>query len=304
MTKHIRFLSVLVIAVALVTTGCLRSANGETEPASGSQVIASNTPLPTLTPSVTPLAVQVNTAVPVVSPTVASVAQAQAAQPQTANTVGQNQQPSPTLDPLYAEATQFVVEATQTTVALTQTAEGPSQIQPTFTPTITQPQQVQPTAIPTNTPALGAPADGNTTLPTGTCVHEVRAGENLFRLSMRYNVPVADIARSSGISNIQLIVIGQMLSIPNCGNNGVTPPPTSIPRATSAPAGGNFSGTNATGGTAGTVGGRTHTVQQGETLFELSLRYGVPVSSIMSANPSITDMNFIKMSDQIIIPGA
>ena len=47
--------------------------------------------------------------------------------------------------------------------------------------------------------------------------------------------------------------------------------------------------------------GATVTVQPGETLFNLSRRYGVPVSAIMNAN-NITDANSVEAGRRILIP--
>ena len=48
----------------------------------------------------------------------------------------------------------------------------------------------------------------------GQQVHVVRQGETLFQISMQYGVPVADIAAANGISNINIIYLGQTLVIP------------------------------------------------------------------------------------------
>jgi LysM repeat protein len=47
-----------------------------------------------------------------------------------------------------------------------------------------------------------------------------------------------------------------------------------------------------------------YTVVQGDTLFNISLRCGVPVMSIASANPTITNINVIVINQQIVIPAA
>jgi spore germination protein len=49
------------------------------------------------------------------------------------------------------------------------------------------------------------------------------------------------------------------------------------------------------------AGGVTHIVQQGETLFEISLQYGVPVNTIAAAN-GIVDVNRIFLNQELIIP--
>ena len=44
--------------------------------------------------------------------------------------------------------------------------------------------------------------------------HTVQAGENLFRISLRYGVNMYDVARLNGITNLALIYVGQVLRIP------------------------------------------------------------------------------------------
>lgn len=71
------------------------------------------------------------------------------------------------------------------------------------------------------------------TIPPGEdCVHEIRAGDTIFRLSLAYGVTVDEISRASGIINPDVIAVGQKVTIPQCGTLGFIPPPTSVPSAT------------------------------------------------------------------------
>ena len=71
------------------------------------------------------------------------------------------------------------------------------------------------------------------TIPPGQdCVHEIRAGDTLFQLSLAYGVTVDAIAAASEIDNPDRIAVGQHITIPLCGTTGFIPPPTSIPTAT------------------------------------------------------------------------
>jgi LysM repeat protein len=75
------------------------------------------------------------------------------------------------------------------------------------------------------------------TIPPGEdCVHEIRAGDTLFQLSLAYGVTVNDIAQASEIANPDRIAVGQHVVIPECGTTGFIPPPTSIPPPTIDPA--------------------------------------------------------------------
>ena len=74
------------------------------------------------------------------------------------------------------------------------------------------------------------------TIPPGEdCVHEIRAGDTLYQLSLAYGVTVDDIAKASGIDNPDRIAVGQHITIPKCGTTGFIPPPTSIPAPPQAP---------------------------------------------------------------------
>ena len=48
----------------------------------------------------------------------------------------------------------------------------------------------------------------------GTTVHVVQPGENLFRIALRYGIPLDTLAAANGISNPALIYVGQELVIP------------------------------------------------------------------------------------------
>ena len=92
-----------------------------------------------------------------------------------------------------------------------------------------------------------------------------------------------ELATANGIPNMNVILVGLTLTIPNCG--GSTSP---IPGATAVP---------------GTGTGGTYTVQQGDTLFKISLQFGVPVTSIAAAN-GISNINLILINQQLVIPAA
>jgi LysM repeat protein len=183
------------------------------------------------------------------------------------------------IDPLYVTATAFILQATQT-VSARQTIEAGGALTPFVTSTPPPPLGITNTPIP------------QPQLPGTDCVHEVSIGENLYRISLRYGTTVRDIANANGIVNINLIVVGQKLTIPGCGTLGVTPPPTTIPDT----------GTGVGTTTApGTGGGRIHVVEQGQTLFEISLIYGVPVNTIAAAN-GIANINLIYLNQELVIP--
>jgi LysM repeat protein len=173
------------------------------------------------------------------------------------------------IDPIYVTATYIVARATMTEAFfLTATAGGPI-----ITATLAAPT-LEP-GVPT---ATFAPVPGN------NCTYTVVAGDNLFRISMNYNMTPQELATANGIPNMNSILVGTTLTIPNCGTSGGNP----IPGATAVP---------------GTGTGGTYTVQQGDTLFKISLQYGVPVTSIAAAN-GISNINLILINQQLVIPAS
>jgi LysM repeat protein len=262
------------LLAALLATACFQSAGESLQATSVAQGFATFTPIPLPTeepPTSTPEPVIepeetepvfefeiVETATP--DPFAAEATSVEETQ-QAASVQQQIEPPDMTATVIIERATQ------QAALEMTMTADA------MFTPVI---PTLPPTVI---FPTATFPSDGGTQpiLPGGTCVHVVSAGENLFRISLRYGTTVHVLAAANGIPNINLILVGQRITIPNCSGGGVPPPPPG--------------------------GGTIHTVMQGENLFRISLRYGVSLSAILAANPQITNQNLIYINQQIVIPG-
>ena len=99
-------------------------------------------------------------------------------------------------------------------------------------------------------------------------LHTIARGENLTSIAATYNVSVADIVRLNPGSD-RLIKAGDTLRIPQSGNNGP----------------------------------QFHTIQPGETLYQLMQRYNITVEAICNANPGLSADNF-RSGQVIIIPAA
>jgi len=120
----------------------------------------------------------------------------------------------------------------------------------------------------------------------GSTQHVVQAGENLYRIALRYGVTWPAIAAANGITNPNLIYVGQVLIIPA---PGTTPTPSTPLPGTAVPT------------TAPSTGG-TYTVVAGDTLSRIALRFGTTVQAIVSAN-GITNPNLIYVGQVLKIPG-
>jgi LysM repeat protein len=86
---------------------------------------------------------------------------------------------------------------------------------------------IDPNGLLTPGQTLVIPTAGGTAAPTvvaqpttaaGEQVHVVAAGENLFRIGLRYGFTVAELAAYNGIANPHYIYVGQTILIPPGGN--------------------------------------------------------------------------------------
>lgn len=112
-----------------------------------------------------------------------------------------------------------------------------------------------------------------------TTTHTVQAGENLFRISLRYNVSLTALAQANNISNPNLIFTGQVLTIPAGGTAPVTTTPATP--ATPAPTTPTPAPTDS-----------TYTVQRGDTLAIIARRFNTTFQAIAAAN-GISNPNLI-----------
>jgi LysM repeat protein len=124
----------------------------------------------------------------------------------------------------------------------------------------------------------------------GTCGATVTvvAGDTLTRIAARCGTTVqAILAANPGITNPNLIYVGQVVEIP--GGQEATPTPTTASTTTPTP----------------TPSGETTTyaVQPGDTLTRIAQRFGTTVQAILAANPQITNPNLIYVGQVIRIPG-
>ncbi|MDX1687719.1 MAG: LysM domain-containing protein [Candidatus Promineifilaceae bacterium] len=162
--------------------------------------------------------------------------------------------------------------------------------------------------------------------------HVVQPGENLYRIGLQYGISWVVLAEANNITNPNRIVVGQELTIPSESDDDDEPSPTPTPGEETtyvvqpgdnlyrigrmfnmswveiAEANGIVNPNHILVGQVLTIPGEappsevTHTVQPGETLFRISLEYGVPWTTIATAN-DINPPYVIYPGQVLTIPG-
>ena len=111
---------------------------------------------------------------------------------------------------------------------------------------------------------------------TETIYYTVKRGDTLSAIALLYGTTVEEIVQINGIKNVNLIYPGQVLRITTNSNN-------------------HGSETNSTGKT-------YYTIKRGDTLWEISRRYGVSVQNIVRWN-NIQNPNLIYPGQRLILYG-
>jgi len=124
-----------------------------------------------------------------------------------------------------------------------------------------------------STPVIAMPARAETG-NQGSVTHTVAWGQTLFSIAQQYGTSVDAISRANGLADPTQIYAGQRLIIP-----GASRP--------SAPA----------------EAEATHTVQPGENLFRIALKYGVTVKALVEVN-SLYNPDQVRAGQELTIPGS
>jgi LysM repeat protein len=143
----------------------------------------------------------------------------------------------------------------------------------------------------TSTPAP-TPTPAPTSTPAPTPAQEtyvVQAGDNLFRIAIRFGTTYQILAAENGITNPRLIYVGQSLRIP-ARTGGTAPAPTNtaapvVATATPLPS-----------------SGATDTVRAGDTLGRIAARNNTTVAALLAVNPNITNANIVYVGQVINLP--
>jgi len=185
--------------------------------------------------------------------------------------------PLPSPEPL-STLDVFATQTAQALTALPTSETGGGGIPaPTGTPFGVTPTPTATIGTTTTVGPGGSPAPAQTSVSPSACpaTHAVQLGENLYRIALRFGMSYEDLAEANGIANPDRITVGQELRIPACGGAAVPQP--------------------------GAGRDIVHTVQQGENLFRIALRYGRTWSELAAYN-GITNPDQIVAGQTIRVP--
>jgi len=141
-----------------------------------------------------------------------------------------------------------------------------------------------PTATPVEA-ATETPTEAPTATPASLVVHVVLPGESLSSIARLYGVTYQAIMEANGMTDPNLLKVGQELIIPTPVEAATETPaetPTEAPTVTPASL-------------------VVHVVLPGETLSSIGRLYGVTYQAIMEAN-GMTDPNLLQVGQELIIP--
>ncbi|MFY7899670.1 MAG: LysM peptidoglycan-binding domain-containing protein [Chitinophagaceae bacterium] len=113
----------------------------------------------------------------------------------------------------------------------------------------------------------------------GITVHTIKSGETLSAIAAKYGTNVGDIMRLNGMNAKSLLSIGEKIKIPTKKtDNKVIVKNTAPEKNTTVPS------------TVENANPKTHTVQQGETLYKLSKQYNISIAQLQQWN-NMSDLN-------------
>lgn len=158
-----------------------------------------------------------------------------------------------------------------TVAALTPTSSGSESTMNVSTPTA-QPTAVPPTLVPTETP------HATPTIPAAPIRHKVQAGDTVSAIAQKYGSTMKEIIQANGLSADGRLSIGQELIVPVAGPMGGLGP-TAVPGG--APL--------------------VYTVQSGDTISDIALKYGSQIDWILKAN-NMKPTAILRIGQSLTIP--
>ncbi|MEZ4666884.1 MAG: LysM peptidoglycan-binding domain-containing protein [Anaerolineae bacterium] len=138
------------------------------------------------------------------------------------------------------------------------------------------------TSTPTVTPIAPSEATSAPNTGSSSTSYVVQPGDTLGRIAARYNTTIATLAQLNGITNLNIIYVGQRLTLPTSTSEQPSAPV--VATATPTP-----------------PVQTTYVVRVGDTLFRIALRFNVSMGTLAQAN-GITNVNRVFVGQVLVIP--
>jgi LysM repeat protein len=196
------------------------------------------------------------------------------------------------------------------TPVLVSTAGGPATVGATGgTPAVAVSDDTAAAADGDTATAQPAGAAATAALPAEGLDYVVQAGDTLSLIAMRHGLDWQMVAQVNGITNTEVIEIGQIIRLPGVSETTAVQP-VSLPAATITAATTNAATTNAataasaagTAAAGSTPGSARYTVVEGDTMFGIALLANVTLEELLAAN-NMQEDDFLQIGQVIVIPG-
>jgi len=138
-------------------------------------------------------------------------------------------------------------------------------------------------------------------LPVEGLDYVVQAGDTLSLISMRYGLDWEMVARVNGITNTEVIEVGQVIRLPGVNGASAATASASPVSAVSLPLPTPVAGASGAAPVAA-AGGVTYTVVEGDTLFGIALQANVTLAALLTAN-NMQEDDFLQIGQVLVIPG-
>ncbi len=264
----VKYLALLVL-FTLLLTACVRPLRNEEEATPEATTAATIQPTEEIAAETPPAAEETESAGAVAEET--AVVEPEAAEPTAVQPTVEPTEAEPTVAPPTVEPT-ATPEPTEEPTATAESAAAEST-------TVSEAAAAEPTQTAT---AMATAAATATPVPTAQplpATHTVAAGENLYRIGLKYGISWVTLAAYNNLPNANYVYVGQVLKIP--------------------PASGSQPGQPTQTPTPGTY----YTVQPGDNLFRIGLSFGVSWEQIAEAN-GIVNPNQIYAGQVLKIPSS
>ena len=115
----------------------------------------------------------------------------------------------------------------------------------------------------------------------------VQPGDTLFRIGQRYGVNWQAIALANEIKSPFLVYPGQLLAVPRLCAYEPPPPPPPQPQPPDPPS---------------LPKGLVYLAQKGDSVAMIAERFGLPVDTLLSANPQLAEAQYVVAGQRLIVP--